>query len=465
MQALHIISQEPSTAMQKLEESYQMLREYILQLETNRVSFQESEEKISHLVHQIGRAAMKESLTHYDVQVERIRVGEQIYRRRTRTTKEYQTPFGGVVIERQTYVNRKGDGDGLSICPLELQAGIVEGYWTPLAAQQAVWALAHLTPRETEAMLFRFKGMNPSRSSLDRLPKTINEVWEPQTVPYHTQLIHEELIPHAATSCAISLDGVMVGMKPEPTLLTESITKTQWKEASCGTISFFDAQGERISTIQYGRMPEHKKATQKELLRLHTEHIMQQRPDLQLVHVADGAQDNWTFFDEKMPLGEQVTDFFHASEYLKEAFDAAYPKDSGKAYSKFKYYQTILRDELNGINKVIRALRYLRDQHKGNKTITTSLTYFTNNQHRMRYAQVKQKNLPIGSGIVEAACKTLVGQRLKRAGMSWSFDGAQGILTMRSLIKSDRFDKAWPFIASHYKKTVTPYGYSLKLIG
>ena len=465
MQALHIVSQEPSKTMQKLEESYQMLREHILQLETNKGSFQENEEKISHLVHQMGRAAMQEALTRYDVRTERIRVGEQIYRRRTSAPKEYQTPFGGIVIERQTYVNRKGDGDGLSICPLELQAGIVAGYWTPLAAQQAVWALAHLTPRETEALLYRFKGMNPSRSSLDRLPKAINEVWEPQTVSYHTQLIHEELIPKEATSCAVSLDGVMVGMKPERTLVAETITKTQWKEASCGTISFFDAQGERISTIQYGRMPEHKKATQKELLRLHTEYILQQRPDLQLVHVADGAQDNWTFFDEDMPLGVQVTDFYHASEYLKEAFDAAYPKDSGKAHSKFKHYQTILRDELNGINKVIRALRYLRDQHKGNKTITTSLTYFTNNQHRMRYAQVKQKNLPIGSGIVEAACKTLVGQRLKRAGMSWSFDGAQGVLTMRSLIKSDRFDKAWSFIANHYKQRVIPYNYSLQLIG
>lgn len=465
MGALHIVSQEPRKTMQKLEESYQMLREYILQLESNTSSFQENEEKISHLVHQMGRTAMQEALACYDVCVERIRVGKQIYRRRTRSSKEYQTPFGGIVIDRQTYVNRKGDGDGLSLCPLELQAGIVEGYWTPLAAQQAVWALAHLTPRETEAMLLRFKGMNPSRSSLDRLPKAINEVWEPQTVPNHIQLIHEELIPTEATSCAVSLDGVMVGMKPERPLLSESLTKTQWKEASCGTISFFDARGERISTIQYGRMPEHKKVTQKELLRLHTEYIVQQRPDLQLAYVADGAQDNWTFFDEDMPLGVQVTDFYHASEYLKEAFDAAYPKDNGKAYSKFKLYQTILRDELNGINKVMRALRYLRDQHKGNKAITTSLTYFTNNQHRMRYAQVKQNNLPIGSGVVEAACKTLVGQRLKRAGMSWSFEGAQGVLTIRSLIKSDRFDKAWSFIANHYKQNLTPYHSPLKLVG
>lgn len=249
MQALHIVSEEPSKTLQKLEKSYQALRQYVIELESDKDSFQVSEEKITYLVHELGRTAVKEALSRYDVCCERIRAGNQVYKRRTRSPKGYQTAFGSIVIERQMYVNRKGDGDGFSICPLKGRAGIIERYWTPLAAQQAMWSLAHLTPRETEALLFRLKGMNPSRSSLDRLPKAINEAWEPQTVAYHTQLIYEEIIPKEATSCAVSLDGVMVGMKPERSLLTESITQTQWKEASCGTISFFDAQGERISTI------------------------------------------------------------------------------------------------------------------------------------------------------------------------------------------------------------------------
>ena len=172
-------------------------------------------------------------------------------------------------------------------------------------------------------------------------------------------------------------------------------------------------------------MPEHKKKTLKTLLRIHTENILQQRPHLKLIHVADGAQDNWTFFDEEMPLGFQVTDFYHASEYLRAAFEAAYPKDSSKSRAKFEQYKLILRDELDGIIRTLRALRHLRDQHKGNKTIQASVTYFTNNQHRMLYALAKSKNFPIGSGIIEAACKTLVGQRLKRAGMSWQYNGVK----------------------------------------
>lgn len=85
-----------------------------------------------------------------------------------------------------------------------------------------MWALSHLTPRETESMLFILKGMNPSRSSLDRLSKAINE----------------EVISKESKSCAVSLEGVMIGMKPDVTLLKESITRTQWREASCRTISF-----------------------------------------------------------------------------------------------------------------------------------------------------------------------------------------------------------------------------------
>ena len=398
---------------------------------------------------------MLEALSQYDVNTNMIRVGEHTYRQTHTAPKEYQTVFGSVEIERSVYTNQKKDGDGKCIVPLELQAGIVEGYWTPTAAKNAMWALSHLTPQEVEDMLLQFGAMNPSRSSLDRLPKALNQQWEPQTITYHEELIAEEMVPNHAVSFAVSLDGVMIGMKPEK--LLDGVTrpmKTDWREASCGTISFFDAEGERISTVQYGRMPEHKKLTLKTLLIQNTEAILQVAPSLQLVHIADGAQDNWTFFDEDMPLGFQLTDFYHVSEHLKAALDAAYPKDSSKSKAKFEHYKTILRDESGGVLKVLRALRHLRDQHKGNAVIASNVTYFTNNQHRMRYAEAKMKNYPIGSGIVEASCKTLVGQRLKRAGMSWQYMGGQAILTFRSLIKSQRFDKAWPLIANQYKRSV-----------
>ena len=112
-----------------------------------------------------------------------------------------------------------------------------------------------------------------------------------------------------------------------------------------------------------------------------------------------------------------MVDYFHAVSHLKKAFDAAYGENTTQALGQFKKYRHILRDDANGVEKVIRALVYLRKHHPRRKAIATELGYFRGHRHRMRYAQMTARDLPIGSGIVEAACKTLVTQRMKRSGM------------------------------------------------
>ena len=72
----------------------------------------------------------------------------------------------------------------------------------------------------------------------------------------------------------------------------------------------------------------------------------------------------------------------------------------------------------------------------------------------MPYARLRAQYLPIGSGIVEAACKTLASQRLKRSGMRWRQVGGQAILTFRALCQSERFDRAWDLLATTYKRPV-----------
>ena len=111
--------------------------------------------------------------------------------------------------------------------------------------------------------------------------------------------------------------------------------------------------------------------------------------------------------------------------------------------AQFEKLRRLLRDDPEGIDKVIRALRYLHDKHPRRKTIRTALEYFRRHRHRMGYAQAQAEGLPIGSGVVEAACKTVVTQRMKRSGMRWRHEGGQAILTFRSLCQSDRFDRAW----------------------
>ena len=72
----------------------------------------------------------------------------------------------------------------------------------------------------------------------------------------------------------------------------------------------------------------------------------------------------------------------------------------------------------------------------------------------MRYAQYRRANLPIGSGVVEAACKTLVTQRFKCSGMRWGMAGGQAILTFRSVIQSGRWERAWSLVGNDFRKSV-----------
>jgi len=73
----------------------------------------------------------------------------------------------------------------------------------------------------------------------------------------------------------------------------------------------------------------------------------------------------------------------------------------------------------------------------------------------MDYARLRVQNLPIGSGVVEATCKTLVTQRMKRSGERWTIDGGQAILTFRALAQSDRFDAAWQMVSAEYRRDVS----------
>ena len=94
-------------------------------------------------------------------------------------------------------------------------------------------------------------------------------------------------------------------------------------------------------------------------------------------------------------------------------------------------------------------------RHKSRrKRLRSELTYFKNQRDRMDYADYQARGLPIGSGVVEAACKTLATQRLKRSGMSWREDGGQAILTLRSLAQSDRWDRAWALLYKQYHAAV-----------
>jgi hypothetical protein len=349
---------------------------------------------------------------------------------------------------------------------MELRAGIVTEYMTPLAAQNAAWAVAHLTPQEGETMFGRLGGMCPSKSTLDRLPKELSARWEESRIKFEQSLRMEQTVPVEAVSIGVSLDGVLVPMKDgdrqkKRTAQREAGKSTNgpagYYEASCGTLTFYASVGESLQTIRFGRMPEQDKSTLKSQLLAELDSILGQRPDLVVVKIADGPKNNWTFL-RSLPNGrksEEVLDFFHAAEHLYDAFVIVYGEATHKCMAEFGKYRHILRHETNGVEMIIRHLIYLRNKFKKRrKKLTVVLKYFRRHRHRMRYASLARKHLAIGSGIVEAACKTLVTQRLKRSGMRWRNDGGQAILTLRALEQSGRFDTAWGMLAKTYIKAV-----------
>ena len=280
-----------------------------------------------------------EELARLDVDAPAVEVDGVPHRRVLRCSQSYMTAAGPVSVERTLYSTRQ-DGER-AVCPMELRAGVVEGYFTPLAAQNAAWAVAHLTPGESETLFVRMGGMCPSKASLDRLPKALSARWEADRLQFEKRLRAQEHVPAKAVTVSVSLDGVLVPMKDGGAKQKRAATRAKgivakgpagYNEASCGTLTFHDALGETLGTRKVARMPESGKVTLKASLTLELARVLVQRPDLRVVTIADGANDNWTFLSllPEGRVGYQVVDFFHAAEHLADAMVAMHGEGTVK---------------------------------------------------------------------------------------------------------------------------------------
>ena len=426
-------------------------------------SFGQIEADVKGLMNRLERAILSESLEQYDIHTKVIVNNGVLYRHVLREEKTYLTCAGKVNVERSLY---RGP-DGSNICPLELQAGIIEGSWTPSAARTAYYITAQLSPYQGEKLLKELGRFAPSKSSLDRLSRRIGLQWEAYHDDFFNTLSDEISIPAEAVSISASFDGIMLPMKTKKVIAKSENknkqieepaepTKPLYKEAACAAVCFYNNEGERLKTLRFGRMPEAKKKTLKNELSQIITKILAQKSDLTLVKLADGARDNWRYLGNVLRPGEgiEILDFYHASEHLNKAIEAAYGKDTAAGKSHYKKYRSLLKHDEIGVSKVIRTLNYLHKKHPKRKQIKIELNYFKNNRHRMNYAQATAEKLPIGSGVTEASCKTLVTQRLKCSGMRWDISGGQGVLTARGLIQSELFDGGWALLTQSYKEEI-----------
>ena len=333
---------------------------------------EEVELRVREATNEFARDVMGAVIENRDDGASRIERDGQSWFRVAVTPKTIMTSLGPVTYRRARY---RSGASGASPVPVDESLGLVDDYLTRPAAELGLLMMGHCTAREAAAFFAKTGAMTPSVSTLQRLTLSMHECWEslgPETLG---SIREAEGIPQDATTASVSLDGVMVPLRPGE----DGRAKAAWREAACGTVSFHDAEGKRLKTLYLGRMPESGKLTLKAQLASEVAHIRRARPEIGIVAIADGAADNWTFLETLSPETE-VIDFWHACEHLQTASDHAV------APGWFEKYREILRHDPRGVAKVIRALRHLRDAAAAPDRAETEreLAFFRKHRHRMR---------------------------------------------------------------------------------
>jgi len=255
---------------------------------------------------------------------------------------------------------------------------------------------------------------------------------------------HEEPIEQAMTREAplseqgdvlvVSQDGVTVPMREEgprcgrpperPGVHEDRPCPTRWREAGVGTVSIYARGGahteraERVDSRVFARMPEAHMATLACQVEGLVWELTQTRTFAEVVLICDGKPSLWNDL-QAMPTyasATKILDVYHALEHLSRAAEAIFGKSTTKGQRWYHRYRHRLIHDEEGLNATIRSLRYyatgLRAGSERARLVRRVIKHFGVNKDRMRYAAFRARGLPIGSGPVEAACKSVVGNRL-----------------------------------------------------
>lgn len=396
-------------------------------------SMLEAENAICDALNQAGSLATANFLKRFDTDGSPIVVGQTKLTSKGTVDKEYQTPYGMTTVSRHVYQSASG---GKTFCPLDREARIVTSA-TPRFAMQ----LSHKYAEGSALRVVEDLRLNHNRAITKAFVQTVADaVAAVATVKEEQWSYPVPQLPDDVTTIGIGIDGTCLLM-----------CKDGWREAMVGTISLYDKVGERLHTTYIGATPEYGKKTFNKRMESEIAKVSAAFPKATKVGVADGAKSNWTFLTKH--TDRQALDFYHAVEYLTGVADAEFQSNPSGRKQWLDDACTTLKHEPDGASVLIAQMQaFLRE----NKTsalkdkIQTAVKYFQNHQQLMKYAQHLQENLPIGSGVTEAACKTIVKQRLCCSGMKWKEAGAAVVLTLRTLSHSSgRWEQFWSKLGSY----------------
>jgi hypothetical protein len=161
------------------------------------------------------------------------------------------------------------------------------------------------------------------------------------------------------------------------------------------------------------------------------------------VVIGDGAEWIWNIADDHFPGAIQIVDIFHARQHLWDVARKLYPGQDAEQKRWMAIHQDELLDE-GRIEELVAALRAIDSPHPELlEKIRVEADYFENNRERMRYPKFRAQHLFIGSGVIEAGCKTIIGSRCKQSGMFWTVNHANAIISLRCCHRNGRFEDYW----------------------
>lgn len=389
-----------------------------------------------------------------DVDAENVTIDGKAHKRVLRSETTFHAKEGPIPVTRGLF-RECGVRNGPTVDPIAVRVGSV-GTWLPDVAKAAAFLVQQGTSREAEATAKATSALPYSRSSFERVAHAVAALHDVVRDEVEDALAKSCVIPDKTESLSIALDRVAVPMeeprarprgRPRKDAAKRPVGRV-WHMAYVGTITFHDAEGEALHTVRYGRMPALGCGDLLGRMFADAQLFLSRKRGLKVALLSDGAKELEDALDNvfnRTTLGldvHRLVDFWHVIEKLGAAARAIHGDGAPSVVARWKL---LLLNSTNAVSRILTELYASRRQDLvvgDSKPVHEAITYLHNQRDRMGYVAARAAGLPIGSGNVEATCKSLIGQRLVRTGSRWLQDTGQHIIDLRALALSNRFDEA-----------------------
>ena len=408
------------------------------------------------LTRAIGRDVTEQTFNHLEHEQAqqappRITVAGETYRRRGKYPNTIGTLFGPVRLDRLLYEPLQPGERCLH--PLEVHLGVVAGCASSALAERVGLLAAQHAQRPTLRILAEDHQVHWTHKTLRKVIAEQAEDLAKQRQPEQVRRLIDWLRQAFRGKgkydpvLAVGRDGIHTPM-----------THGEYNEASTATLTVFNRQGKRLGTVYLGRMPQEQQTTLSEQLTALLTAVLSQwrgaRP--RLAYISDAGWHPTDYFarvlsrmsDPRQPgkllVWQRVVDFYHATLYVTKLAEALF--GAGPRATRWARRMRHVLKEAGGLTRVLQSASYYRHKRKvawGPKSaFAKAYNYLHKNRKYMDYARYRCQGMPIGSGVTEAACKTLFTQRLKLSGMRWTCSGGQSIVDLRVLHLSGIYHQA-----------------------